>query len=106
VVGAAAPRVDLSASNIPGMTRPVFAAGAQVEAMYVFGPLPGASILATMVSYVGTCCVGINCDGAVFEDPERLWQCLREGFDEILALGRESPTPSPSPPRARSSAGP
>lgn len=33
----------------------------------------------------GTAYVGVNCDGEVF-DHRRLMECLREGFDEILAL--------------------
>jgi hypothetical protein len=84
---AAAPRVDLSASNIPGLTAPVYAAGARIDRMFVFGPLPGVSMLATLCSYSGTCCIGINCDGAVFEDTELLWTCMQQGLDEVLALG-------------------
>jgi hypothetical protein len=84
---AAAPRVDLSASNVPGLTAPAYAAGAKVDRMFVFGPLPGVSMLATLCSYVGTCCIGINCDGAVFEDTDLLWMCMQQGLDEVLALG-------------------
>jgi WS/DGAT/MGAT family acyltransferase len=83
----AAPRVELSASNVPGLVEPAYAAGARVERMYIFGPLPGVSMLSTLCSYVGTCCIGVNCDGAVYEDTERLWACLRAGLDEVLALG-------------------
>jgi diacylglycerol O-acyltransferase len=82
----AIPKVDLSASNVAGMTTPAYAAGARVERMYVLGPLPNAAMLATLISYVGTCCVGINCDGDVFTDTDLLWQCMRAGFDEVLAL--------------------
>jgi diacylglycerol O-acyltransferase len=87
LLGAAAPRVDLSASNVPGIPHAVYSAGAQLERMFVFGPLPGVSMLATLVSYNGTCCIGINCDGAVFEDPDLLWTCMQEGLDEVLELG-------------------
>jgi hypothetical protein len=89
VIDAAAPRVDLSASNVPGITEPVFAAGARIDRMYVFGPLPGVSMLATLVSYVGVCCIAINGDGAVFEDTELLWRSMRDGLGEVLALGRD-----------------
>jgi diacylglycerol O-acyltransferase len=85
------PRVDLSASNVPGLTTPAFAAGARVERMHVFGPLPSAAMLATLISYVGTCCIGINCDGAVFTDTELLWQCMQAGLDEVLALAGPDP---------------
>jgi diacylglycerol O-acyltransferase / wax synthase len=33
---------DLAASNVPGIPDPVYAAGARVERMFPFGPLPGA----------------------------------------------------------------
>ena len=87
-LGSAAPRVDLSGSNVPGLTADAYAAGARVDRMFVFGPLPGASMLAILVSYVGTCCIGINCDGAVFENTPVLWSCMQDGLDEVLELGR------------------
>jgi diacylglycerol O-acyltransferase len=89
----AMPRVDLSGSNVPGLTAPAYAAGAAVERMFVFGSLPNASMLATLCSYVGTCCIGLNCDGAVFTDTDLLWACMREGLDEVLDLGRAAPLP-------------
>jgi WS/DGAT/MGAT family acyltransferase len=84
-VGASA---DLSASNVPGIPHPVYLAGARIDRMFVFGPLPGVAVMAGLVSHVGTCCIGINCDGAVFADPGLLMTCLREGLDEVLALAK------------------
>ena len=88
------PRPLLSASNFAGLTNPVYAAGARVERMYVFAPLPAVSMLAALCSYAGTCCIGINCDGAVFEDTELLWRCMRQGLDEVLALADRPRAPS------------
>jgi diacylglycerol O-acyltransferase / wax synthase len=67
----------------------VYAAGARVAGMYVFAPLPAVSMLAANCSYAGNCCIGINCDGAVFEDTELLWKCMQESLDEVLDLGRK-----------------
>jgi diacylglycerol O-acyltransferase / wax synthase len=92
VVHSAVPKADLSASNIPGLLAPVYAAGSKVERMFVFAPLPGCAMMSTMVSYVGTCCIGINCDGAVFEDTGLLWRCMQEGLDEVLELGHDAKT--------------
>jgi WS/DGAT/MGAT family acyltransferase len=104
LLGAGTPRVDLSGSNVPGLTAEVYAAGARVDGIYIFGPLPGVSMLSALCSYVGTCYIGINCDGAVFSDTELLWACVREGLDEVLDLGRPSNTgngqartPAPAP---------
>jgi len=87
-VGSAMPHPLLSGSNFPGLTKHVYAAGARVEGMYVFAPLPAVSMLAANCSYAGNCCIGINCDGAVFEDTELLWKCMQESLDEVLDLGR------------------
>ena len=52
-------------------------------------PPRGASINVTLLSYVDTCCIGVSCDTAAVPDPEVLVDCLREGFEEVLALGGE-----------------
>jgi diacylglycerol O-acyltransferase / wax synthase len=39
---------------------------------------------------VDTCCIGINIDTAAVPDPDVLTACLREGFEEVLAIGRKS----------------
>lgn len=83
---------DLSASNFPGISWDAFVAGARVERTYAFGPLPGAAIMATLVSHNGICCIGLNCDGTVIDDPASLRDCMREGLDEVLAVaGAETP---------------
>lgn len=81
---------DLQASNVPGIGHPVYLAGARVIQAFPFGPLPGCGAMIAMTSHDGTCCVGINVDPAAVTDPARLAICLREGFDEILALGARS----------------
>lgn len=78
-------RTDLTISNVPGMTETGRFAGHDVESVYYFGPLPGSPVTAVLHSHAGTCCIGVNCDGDVF-DRDDLIACLREGIDEILAL--------------------
>jgi WS/DGAT/MGAT family acyltransferase len=97
----AMPHPFLSGSNFPGLTTPVYAAGARVDGMYVLAPLPAVAMLAAMCSYAGKCCIGINCDGAVFDDIGLLWKCMADGLDEILDVG---PTPATKPRRTRKSA--
>ena len=43
--------------------------------------------MATLVSHVGVCCIGINLDTAAITKPALLMQCLQESLDEIVALG-------------------
>jgi diacylglycerol O-acyltransferase len=79
---------DVQASNIPGLGYPVYLAGAKVLRMYPMGPRPGVAAMVTMVSYDGTCCLGINLDPDVITDLDLFEDCLDKGFDEVLALGR------------------
>jgi diacylglycerol O-acyltransferase / wax synthase len=80
---------DLAAAKLSGQSYPVYLAGALVRRVYPFGPLPGVALMATMMSHVGTCCIGINYDGHAITDHEALMGCLVDGLDEVLALARE-----------------
>ena len=90
LVGSAA---ELSASNMPGVPHAVYMAGARVERVFPFGPLPGVAIMAAMVSHDGTCCIGLNIDNDAVEDPDVLRECMVEGLAEVLSLagGQSAP---------------
>nr|WP_221247306.1 wax ester/triacylglycerol synthase domain-containing protein [Gordonia humi] len=77
---------DLQASNVPGIPWETFVAGAKVERMYPFGPLPGCAVMATMITHNGVACLGLNIDAAAVTDIELFADCLVEGFDEVLDL--------------------
>jgi hypothetical protein len=87
VIGSMLKHVDFLASDVPGVPVPIFLAGAPVTGYYAFGPTTGAAVNVTLVSYRGTCCIGCTIDTAAVPDPEKLMACLRDGFDEVLALG-------------------
>ncbi len=78
---------DLQASNVPGFREDLYIAGAKIEAVYGFGPLPGCATMIAMTSHGSLCCVGANVDRAAVTDPEFFAQCLVDGFSEVLALG-------------------
>jgi WS/DGAT/MGAT family acyltransferase len=78
--------LDLQASNVAGLPWEAYIAGAKIERMLPFGPVPGCAVMATLLSYAGTCCIGINSDAAAVTDPDLLVRCLQEGLDEVLAL--------------------
>jgi diacylglycerol O-acyltransferase / wax synthase len=80
-------KLDLQASNVAGLPWDAYVAGAKIERMLPFGPVPGCAVMATLLSYAGTCSVGISCDAASITDPELFMACLRAGVDEVLALG-------------------
>jgi WS/DGAT/MGAT family acyltransferase len=92
VVTAAIQQLTTSAlvttSSWPGLTEPAYAIGARFDKMFVFGPLPGTSMCAAMCSHVGTCCIGINVDGAAFPNIDALWAAMQQGLDQVVALGK------------------
>lgn len=83
--------VDVTVSNVPGAPVELFSAGAKVTEMYAFAPLAGVAVNVTLLSYVDTCHIAVNSDREAVPDPDRLLACLREGWDEILAVA-EAPT--------------
>ena len=96
VVGGILKHIDFLASNIPGLTFPVYLAGVPVERLVAFGPTTGTAANFTLMSYDGMCCVGINVDTEAVPDPHVLIECVREGFEEVLSLaGAHDPVELP-----------
>jgi WS/DGAT/MGAT family acyltransferase len=92
-VGGVLKHIDFLASNVPGTPVPIYIAGSKVTGFFAFGPTIGASLNVTLLSYDGTCDIGINIDTAAVPDPDVMLECLQEGFAEITALGA-MPLPS------------
>jgi diacylglycerol O-acyltransferase len=80
-------RIEVVASDVPGMPIEVWLAGAKVTGYYGFGPTIGSGLNVTLMSYAGTCNVGVNIDTGAVDDPEAMLGCLREGFEQVLAVG-------------------
>ncbi len=80
--------LDMQASYVPGPPVPVQLAGADVSSMLAFGPLPGPAAMSVMLTYAGTARIGFTLDAAAVADVELFEQAMRDGFDEVLALGR------------------
>ncbi|HEX6311019.1 MAG TPA: wax ester/triacylglycerol synthase family O-acyltransferase [Acidimicrobiia bacterium] len=76
--------VDFFTTNVPGMTRPVYLAGARVDRLYAFAPLMGSAVNVALISYAGTCCIGVTTDTAAVADPDLLLRCFAEAWDEVL----------------------
>ena len=87
VIGGMLKHIDFVASNVPGIPVPLYLTGARVDRFYGFGPTIGAALNLTLMSYRGTCHVGVNIDTSAVPDPDVLMDCLRVGFDEVLAVG-------------------
>ena len=78
--------IDLQASNVRGLERTGYLAGAKVERTFAFGAAPGPAVMVTLMSYVGTCCIALTINAAAIPDRQLFHTCLLDGFDEVLAL--------------------
>jgi hypothetical protein len=81
---------DLQASNVPGLSRTAYMAGARITRVYPFGPLPGCAAMISLVSHGETCCIGANLDAAAITEPDLFRECLVEGFEEVLSVSRSA----------------
>ncbi|MCW2786651.1 MAG: hypothetical protein JWP74_3168 [Marmoricola sp.] len=77
---------DVQVSNIRGLAAPVELAGVRVLRTFPLGPRPGVALMVAMITYDGTCCLGLNVDPDVFVDLEVLEQAMAEGFAEVVAV--------------------
>ena len=85
-IGSILRHVDFLASDVPGIPVPVSLGGAAVTMQYAFGPTIGSAVNVTLLTYVGTCALGIDVDTGAIPDADLFYDCLRAGFDEVLAL--------------------
>ena len=85
-IGSILRHVDFVASDVPGIPVPVFLGGARVRGQYAFGPTIGAAVNITLLTYVDVCAFGINVDTGAIPDYDVFYDCLVDGFDEVLAL--------------------
>jgi len=76
--------VDFVTSNVPGVPVPVFLAGGRMEAQFPFGPMSGAAMNVTLLSYLDEVQVGVNSDPAAVPDVDVFLACLEEGFADVL----------------------
>jgi WS/DGAT/MGAT family acyltransferase len=78
--------IDFVTSNVPGVPIPIYLAGARMDAQFAFGPMSGAAMNITLLSYLDEVQVAVNTDPAAVPDPGVLHDSLVEGFAEICKL--------------------
>src|ERR1035441_7364063 len=64
VMGALLKGIDMVATNVRGVPRRCYIAGAELLREYAFAPLSGAALNVSLMSHAGTACIGVNMDGA------------------------------------------
>ena len=85
-----AKHVDFVASNVPGIPFPVFCDGIPVLTLHPFGPTGGSAVNVTLLTYRDTCHIGVNMDVLAVPDGSEFMDCMRAGFDEVLAIADRS----------------
>ncbi|MED5813192.1 wax ester/triacylglycerol synthase family O-acyltransferase [Mycolicibacterium sp. 050232] len=78
---------DVQASNVPVFPGDTYIAGAKILRHYGIGPLPGVAMMVVLISRGGYITVTARYDRAAIADGPLFARCLKEGFDEVLALG-------------------
>jgi diacylglycerol O-acyltransferase len=86
VIGTMLKHIDFLASNVPGVPVPLYLEGVRVRRYVPFGPTAGSACNVTLMTYDGTCCIGVNIDTAAVTDVALFVRCLRDGFGEVLSL--------------------
>ncbi|MEU3625208.1 hypothetical protein BS329_41430 [Amycolatopsis coloradensis] len=82
---------DLMATNFPGVPIQGYLAGAEVVAVTPFAPLLRGAASVALVTYLDTCHLGLTLDTGAFTAPDTFVACVRESFEEILALADRNP---------------
>ena len=78
--------VDFATSNVKGAPVPMFVAGAKLVHNYPVGPLSGVAFNLTLLSYLGTLDMGLNCDAAAVTEPALMKRCLDRAISDFLAI--------------------
>jgi len=77
--------VDATLTNVPGLTEPHYIAGAAVERMFAFAPTGGAALTVSLMSHLGTACIGVVSDVAAVADPDLLTSSIIDGIAALIA---------------------
>jgi WS/DGAT/MGAT family acyltransferase len=96
IVAGLAKGSDLVMTNVPGLTKPLRVAGANVEGLYPFAPATGTAVNIGLMSHLDRACVGFTVDTAAVADPEHLVACFETHASDVLRR-RKAPATRPLP---------
>lgn len=86
LAGSSAGAVDFQVTNVQGMQRYGYLAGAKVTGVYAFAPLTGCAATISIWSHGDTCCIAVNLDPEAVKDVDLFRRCLQQGFDAVIGL--------------------
>ena len=91
VVGSMMRGVDLTVTNVPGLSEPRYLAGAHVERMFPFAPTAGAAFNVALMSHESTACFGIMIDTTAVENAGELSVEIAAGINRVLQEAETRP---------------
>jgi hypothetical protein len=68
-----------------------------VIGLYAFAPPSGAAVNVALVTSAGHECIGINLDTVAVADCDAMVECIRAGFEEVVACGGAESQPTVRP---------
>ncbi len=81
--------INLIVTNVPGIMRPRYVAGARITAGYPFAPVaPRCPVSVALYGYDGRLYVGIDADGTAMPDLGDFRKQLARSFEEVLEAAR------------------
>ncbi len=95
-LGQAGRGIDVHVSSVTGQPGSVYVAAKRVTRLVPVGPLLGGALTIVACSMAGRHYVGVNLDPVAVADPESFMDCLRRGFDEVIAIGATGSQPVPA----------
>lgn len=78
---------DFNVSNVPGADIEVYFAGSTIVAQYPIGPLGGAAVNVTLLSYLDTAYIGVNLDRAAISEIDLFVDCIQQGLQAVVDAG-------------------
>ncbi|MGI9642379.1 MAG: wax ester/triacylglycerol synthase domain-containing protein [Acidimicrobiia bacterium] len=83
--------LDFQASNVPGSPLPMYLLGHEVQRVVPFGPMAGAGVNVTLLSYGSDLNIGINVDPAAVTDQPLFARCLEAAYGDVMSVGDVEP---------------
>jgi len=100
VLGEWAPLANCAITNVPGSREPLYLQGAKLTYLSAIMPVhDGMGLVFSVTGYGNTIVVSFTACAEQLPDPEVLAQCIRDSFQDYLALARQVlPAANPAPP--------
>jgi WS/DGAT/MGAT family acyltransferase len=80
-------KIDFATTNVRGSSRPLFIAGRPMLEIFAPGPVAGAAMIVSALSYVDTMGILMTVDPVAIPEAPALRDDIERAFDELLAAG-------------------